>query len=174
MPHVHYRLLMSLGAIGLLCASCAMTASSAAMSSGSQPDAEELSIDLTAGRATTVRWSSEIVDCSDREYFCLRIPNKMVLAFVRSCGNLIGRNSFPTRLGNIVAVAPAPHLAPPSGGYVISSFPNVLLYYNTNFGLNEVRILRHSPYDRDFDPNDYSERYAIRTSAGPALFMCSQ
>lgn len=174
MSDIHYRLLMWLASVGLLCASCATTTNSAAMNSEHQLNPEELSIDLSAGRATTARWSSEIANCSNQEYFCLVIPNRMTIAFVRSCHDLIGENSASTRFGNIIRVAPAPHLAPPSGGYIISTFPNVLLYYNANFGLNEIRIVRHPPYDHDFDPNDYTERYVIRTSTGAGLFICSE
>jgi hypothetical protein len=173
MSDIHHWLLSWLGPVGLLCASCTTTTTSEAMNSGGRSSREELVIDLSAGRATAAGWASEIVDCSNQDYFCLLIPNRMVLAFPRSCGDLIYHASISTSQGNIIGVAPAPHLAPPSGGYFISSFPNVLLYYNINFGLQEARIVRHSPYDHDFDPNDYSERYAITTSTGDGLFICS-
>jgi hypothetical protein len=174
MSDIRHRLLSWMAPVGLVCTSCATTTNSGAMNSEGRIGREHLVIDLSANRATTATWSSEIRDCSNQDYFCLLIPNRMVLAFPRSCGDLIDNTSVSTSLGNIIGIAPAPHLAPPSGGYIVSSFPNVLLIYNINFGLNEARVLRRSPYDYDFEPNNYAERYVITTSTGDGLFICSQ
>ncbi|HYJ52126.1 MAG TPA: hypothetical protein VEW04_03055 [Allosphingosinicella sp.] len=162
-----------LAALGLLCAGCATTAPSGVTDAAGRSVSEALVINLAAGTATTARWTAETVDCSDQDVLCLAIPNRMALAFPRSCGALIGATRVSTRVGDLIEVAPAPHLAPPSGGYVVSAFPNVLLLYNINVGLTEARVVRHPPSDPDFDPNDHSERYFIRTSTGEGIFKCS-
>jgi hypothetical protein len=171
MPDIHYGLLIGLAAG--LCASCATTPGTT-VESPVQSTRDNLVIDLSRAVATTSQWSAGTVDCSDQNYHCILIPGRMVLAFAKSC-QIAGREGAPAmRYGQLHEVAPAPHLAPPSGGYVISAFPNVLLYYNINYGLNEARVVRHSPYEHDFDPNDYTERYVITTSSGAGLFICSE
>lgn len=178
MSDIPLRLLKPLASLGFLLAGCANTTGPLTVESYVQSSGEELTIDLSAGTATTTQWRSDTSDCSDQNYFCILIPNRMVLAFPRSCSNA-GREGAPaTRFGDLLGVAPAPHLAPPSGSYIIRSFPNVLLFYFVRNdlvdgeGLVEARIVRNSPFEEAFDPNDYSARYRITTSNGGGLFVC--
>lgn len=55
----------------------------------------------------------------------------------------------------------------------MEAFPNVLLIYYPDLGLGEVRVLRHSPYEDAFNPNDMIEQYRIETPGGEVLFVCA-
>jgi len=173
MSDIHYRLLIGLAAAGI-CVSCATATPEADIDSLVPSTRDLLVIDMSGATATAPRWRSEIVDCSDQNYSCVLIPGRMALAFPKSCSVAAGGGAPDTRYGQFHQIAPAPHLAPPSGGYVIQSFPHVLLYYNINDGLDEVRVVRQSPFDPNFNPNDYTERYIITTRTGAGLFTCSQ
>jgi hypothetical protein len=130
-------------------------------------------VDLSARTAVASTWRSSVVDCSDQDYQCISIPDRMVLAFPRRCSSVDQENSPPTRFGRLHRVAPMPHLRPPSGSFIISSFPNILFFYFTNEGIVEARILNHGPFEGNaFDPNDYSERYEIIRSDHRPLFVC--
>jgi len=107
-----HRPLTLLATLGLLCASCATTAPSGVTDAAGRSVGEALVIDLAAGTATTARWTAATVDCSDQNVFCLSIPDRMALAFPRSCSALIGASRVPIGVGDLMEVAPAPHLAP--------------------------------------------------------------
>jgi len=170
---IRYRLLRPVAVLAILfVASCANTGSM-----GRNPDAggkgDRLLVDLSAGTVTTREWSSSTRDCSDENYFCLLIPNRMVIAFPRRCTDY-GRDDAPqTSAGKIVPVAPAPHLRPPSGSYIVTSFPYILLVYYPDSGVSEVREVKHSPYQDAFNPNELVTRYRIFRSNGRKLFACS-
>lgn len=179
MSDIPLRLLKPLASLVILLAGCANMARPSTSESNNQSSREELSIDLSAGTATTRQWRLRISDCSDQDYFCILIPDKMVLAFPKSCSDA-GREGAPaTRFGYLLRVAPAEHLASPSGSYIVRSFPNALLFYYvrnsvvSGEGLVEARILRNSPFEDAFDPNDYSARYSITTPNGEGLFICA-
>jgi len=163
----------------LLLTSCAAASVAARGIPNSVPKEERLTIDLSAGTAATEGWRSDIVDCSDDEYSCILIPNRMALAFVKTCASASRDELPPTHFGNLLKVAPASHLAPPSGTYIIREFPMVLLFYQVDNtlvegrGLVEARIMISSPFDQAFDPNNYSARYRIVTPDGRGLFVCS-
>ena len=179
MSDIPLRLLRPLASLSMILAGCANTASPLAVGSDDQSSREELTIDLSARTATTRQWRSDTIDCSDRDYFCILIPNRMVLVFAKSCSNAGREGVSSTRFGDLLGVAPAPHLAVPSGSYIVRSFPNVLLFYYVRNslvdgeGLVEARIIRRSPFEEAFDPNDYSARYSITTSTGDGLFVCA-
>jgi hypothetical protein len=97
----------------------------------------------------------------------------MAIAFPRICSIIGPGGSLATPAGELIKVAPAAHYAPPSGSFVIRTFPNVLLFYYTGYGITEVRIVRNSPFDIDFDPNDYLERYYLVDSNGRILMRCT-
>lgn len=137
------------------------------------PGGEQLMIDLAAGTAATSTWRSSTVDCSDQNYFCLLIPDRMVLAFPRQCVDAMRNDAPPTAAGVLRGVAPTPHLATPSGSYVVRSFPRMLLGYWAHLGLYEVREVARSPYEQGFNPGDVVTRYSIVTSDGSKLFVCS-
>jgi len=168
------RLLIGLLAVGLCTACAAVDVRDETAGFLAGPSPERLVIDQSRATATTPRWSSEIVDCSNQEQHCILIPGRMVLAFPKSCSDAGAGRRPDTGYGELREVAPTPHLAPPSGSYVVGAFPNVLLFYDVSHGFNEVRIVRRSPYDREFDPNDYSERYDLITPKGVGLFICSE
>jgi hypothetical protein len=138
-----------------------------------EPGGERLMIDLAAGTAATSAWRSSTVDCSDQNYFCLLIPDRMVLAFPRLCALAMRDDPPPTARGVLRGVAPAPHLVPPSGSYVVDSFPRMLLRYWAHLGLFEVREVVNSPSEPNFNPNNLVTRYSIVTSDGSKLFVCS-
>jgi hypothetical protein len=174
------RLLKQLVAvISLLLPSGAMASGPVGAISDAPAREMRLVIDLSAGTATTEEWRSEIVDCSDQQYFCALIPNRMVLSFARRCSDATREGRPPTRYGDLLRVAPTPHLAPPSGSYVVRTFPNVLLFYYVGNGLVEgeglvqARVLRHSPFEEEFDANDYLTTFTISTRGGRGLFACS-
>src|SRR5687768_13225865 len=110
-----------------------------------EPGGERLTIDLAAGTAATAAWRSSTVDCSDQTYFCLLIPDRMVLAFPRRCADAMRSDAPPTGAGVLRGVAPTPHLATPSGSYVVDTFPRMLLRYWAHLGLFEVREVVNSP-----------------------------
>ena len=163
----------------LFLSSCAAASGPARGIPNSVPHEQRLTIDLSGGTATTEDWTSDIVDCSDREYFCILIPNRMALAFVRACTSASRDELPPTRFGSLLRVAPAPHLAAPSGSYIIREFPNVLLFYRVSNnsvegqGLVEARIIRNSPSEEAFDPSNYIANFRIVTPDGGGLFVCS-
>lgn len=179
MPGIHNRLLARL----MLCSclflpSCAGTDSSASGAAAVVDDAEQLLIDLSAGTAVTAEWSANTADCSDQFYFCLSIPDRMVLAFPRLCEDASNDSAPPTAFGALRGVAPAPHLRPPSGSYIVEHFPRMLLFYYVESdlhvsGLFEVRELIWSPYEDEFQPSIYVGRYRVMTSDGSPLFECS-
>lgn len=166
-------------ATSLALSSCAVASGSPRSIANPAPNEVRLTIDLSARTAATDNWSSNIVDCSDEEYFCILIPNRMALAFVRICTRT-NRSELPsTAFGKLLRVAPAPHLSPPSGSYIIREFPNTLLFYQTDnssvesHGLIEARVMRNSPFEEAFDPNNYITRFRIVTPDGRGLFVCS-
>ncbi len=180
MSNIRFALLKLItSATFLSLSSCAVASGPARPFPNAVPGAERLIIDLSAGTAATEGWRSAIVDCSDREYFCILVPNRMALAFVKTCASASREDLPPTRFGNLLKIAPASHLASPSGTYIIRQFPKVLLFYQVDNalvegrGLVEARIMIDSALDQDFDPNNYSARYRIVTPDGGGLFVCS-
>lgn len=135
-------------------------------------ESKPLVIDLSTRMAYTKEWIANTSDCSDQNYFCLEIPGTMALVFPRKC--MTARNIVrpPTRVGAFKGVAPAPHLAPPSGSYIVEKYPRILMSYQADRGLTEVRAVRRSPYQSDFSPNNYTNLYVIQTKDGIPLFVC--
>lgn len=174
MPDIRHRLLRQIAPLFLLLLpSCVSAIPPVGEASNYASSGEQLTIDLSGGIATTAEWKSNTVNCSDDNYHCILIPDRMVLAFTKSCSNA-GREGAPLApLGGLIRVAPMPHLAPPSGSYIVKSFPKVLLFYYAGHGLKEVRIVRNSPYDKGFDPNSYDARFSVVTSDRKDLFVCS-
>jgi hypothetical protein len=172
MPNVHHGLL-AVAALLLLAAGegCAENRG-APLSLPSRPDDQFLIIDLAGQTASTPEWTASTSNCGDESYYCIAIPGHMVLAFPKSCRTALDPNRPPTRVGILKGVAPFPHLAPPSGGYVLERFPNLLLIYLQGRGLSEVRNTRHSPKEAGFDFEDYTIRYVIRTKDDKPLFAC--
>lgn len=140
-----------------------------------EPGGERLTIDLAAGTAATSAWRSHTIDCSDQNYFCLLIPDRMVLAFPRLCALAMRNDAPPTARGVFRGVAPALHLRPPAGSYVVDTFPRMLLIYYHHLGLFEVNEVVRSPWQPNFDPgpSNVVTRYSIVTSDGSKLFVCS-
>lgn len=166
MSNVRGRLLLIF--IGAVLISCGQRP--LAIARAAQGDA--ITIDLTAQTASTLGWTSRTSNCSDENYFCLLVPGKMALAFPRACVTATVVKPLATRAGNLKKVAPMPHLAPPSGSYIIDTYPRILIFYFERQGLTEVRELRHSPYEREFAPGDYLHRYVVRTPDNQPLFVC--
>jgi hypothetical protein len=134
---------------------------------------EPLLIDLESGEAKTTNWESRYKSCSDSIYVCILIPDRMALVFPRRCKDALGLDKPSSAIGRFRAVAPAPHLAQPSGSYIVDAFPNILLIYFANEGLVQVREVKRTPYDPKFDPNDTVKRYRIAVKGGSRLFRCA-
>lgn len=135
------------------------------------PISGRLEIDLSAGLARTEDWTSPAVDCSDEHYICISIPDRMALAFPRTCSEA-SRDLPPTAFGALRRVAPMPHLQPPSGSYVVEAFPRVLMFYYARDGLFEVRELVHSPYESEFNPSDFVAEWVVSAPDGSSLLAC--
>jgi hypothetical protein len=171
MQYVRDRLLTPVIACLVLTQGCAHHSASI-QGTDAPSDYRTLTVDMSKHVASTQEWSLKTSDCSDVNYFCLMIPTKMVLAFPRACQTALSLNPPVTRVGAFRGVAPAPHLAPPSGSYIIDAYPNVLLSYRSGLGITEVKVVRHSPFERDFNPSDYSNGYLVHTVDKQPLFAC--
>lgn len=136
-----------------------------------------LVLDLAAGTATTPDWTARAEDCSDEVYACVSIPGRMVIAFPKACRSIEGGQGPEAAFGRLSKVAPAPHLAPPAGSFVVTSFPRVLMFYYTPpiapAGLQRVRLVRAAPGEPGFNPNDFSAEYVITVRGRPDFFVCS-
>jgi hypothetical protein len=96
----------------------------------------------------------------------------MILIFPKSWRTALDANPPKTQVGIFRQVAPFPHAAPPTGGFIVEKYPKMLLIYMQEHGIAEVRNTRYSPFDKEFDFDDYSIRYLIETSDGKPLFVC--
>lgn len=174
MQNVCNRVLKYCALIALLsfqgCAHAAPQISRPAASAGRT---EPLRIDLDKKTIQSPAWTSTFSDCSDEHYFCMSVPDRFVLVFPKLCANATSEKMATGPFGGLLRVAPMPELAPPSGSYIVKSYPKVLILYYSEQGIAQVRLLKSSPFERDFDPNEYDVSYNVELKGGGALFRCS-
>lgn len=130
------------------------------------PAYEELVIDLAVRRATTPRWSAEIVDCSDATMNCIEAPGRFLMAFPRDCGvnfslNAAGRRYQAAGLG--------PH--GPEVGYVSDKYPTVQLHFYPG---SPAGYFMMTVFSEPWPPASWVrlEEYSVRFAGGQSPFFC--
>ncbi|TPE61183.1 hypothetical protein FJQ54_09845 [Sandaracinobacter neustonicus] len=168
--------LIVLGVIAALSAGNATASSNNKAATMVAPDLKRMLVNFETRTISTDDWSSQFVDCSDANYNCISVPDKVALAFARKCDlTKAERASIPHSkiAGRVFVVAPMAHYGLPSGTYILEALPTALMFYDQKHGLTELRELLSSPYETEFDPNAYRVRYKIITADGGPLFRCT-
>lgn len=133
---------------------------------------DDLIIDLATSRAWTSEWSSDIEDCSNSDFSCVRVIGRVDLVFPRNCDAFDGGRNIDviTPIGNLYFVGQIPHFSIPSGVYYTSRYPNIAIFvYRTDFGI--IRIEPRQTSTDDF-PNSISKPYNILVLGNPRMFAC--
>lgn len=140
-------------------------------------DVEEMFVDFDRKEIRIGNWNRPFDDCSNSAFNCLNVRSIMIIAFPKKCDvwstsalGKPGRRLSPA--GEFIVVAPTPHYGLPSGSYVSSKHPYLWLLYKNKMGFSEVRVLKHSPNEKDFDPNLYTARYQIVADGKVGIFAC--
>ena len=135
------------------------------------PDVLEIDLEKKVARSTF--WEKPVIDCSDDSQNCLIIDGIFSASFPKKCADFRALNKWISPIGNIRSVAIQPHFGAPFGSYISENYPNSLLLYRGGVGLEEVRITNSTPFQDDFDPNQFSKSYKIVLNGTVGAFLCS-
>lgn len=166
------RLLTGVGAVLATTAVGCATEGAAVDKSLAATAGDVISIHLDKGTARIGSKEMKVEKCSTTEYLCVEVPGELVLSFPRRCDVISGAAAGRGPHGGVKRVAPMPHLPPPSGTYVVLEFPRHLLFYDARIGFTEMRKVRHSPFERGFNPSDYEARFRIAVHGPTDAFLC--
>lgn len=174
MPYIPTTMLAVLGIfLAIASSGCGSTATTSNAVGGSIPaTTQTLTLNYETGFASTPNWSAKMMDCSTTSYSCTMLQQSMILAFPKRCSEAMTPSRVPNAEARLIGIAPAPHIPPPSGSYVVDRFPKIWLRYQYGKGFVEVRQLEYPPEDSRFDPNKYEAAYRV-TIVGQNPFICS-
>ena len=155
----------------LVCGSLGGCATAQGIDSSSPPKGI-LTVDLESGIAQTDQWRAAVQDCSTEKFNCLRIVDRLDIAFPKKCGEFRGQTSWTSPVGQFRVVAPEVHYGLPYGSYISTERPDVVMFYRPNVGLSEIRLTSSTPYEDDFDPNAFSQSYSLKVLGRDNFFRC--
>ncbi len=134
---------------------------------------ETLIIDFEKGEARTNSWTRTVVDCSDAKYNCIVVEGIFGASFPKKCADSLGVAAYDSPAGRMRIVAPQVHFGLPFGSYISEKYPNSLLLYG-NAGLSEIRTVRASPFQPNFDHNSFVVSYRIISRGRAGIFLCGK
>lgn len=158
-----YRLLVALGTAAT-CSGCALA---------TERTSHNYEMYISGNVARTSAWNRSIYSCSSKEYFCAEIPGMVIFAFPRNCSELkkpIKQINLPI---NYHIVGLDAHFMLPTASYVSRKYPKTLLFYERSRGFTEIRLLKFDVFDIRFDPNNFTERFILKSDSKDGFFVCS-
>lgn len=141
-------------------------------SSGITPQAMPLEIDLVSATARSDRWTTTARDCSTQNFTCIDVVGHFIIAFPRKCIDMSEFSQAKSLPLGLKIVALDAHYSLPDASYTLHDAPDILLFYKRSLGFYEVRELLVDTNQANFDPNNFSARYSLRTPSGIGLAKC--
>lgn len=170
MPYIRPWLLIAIPIIWVL-ESCAVAgqASDHALSGAG----DNLTIDLDAGVAKASDWEIPVENCSTEDFNCVRVIGIVDIAFPKTCSTVHNQTIWNSPVGKFRVVAPQAHYGLPYGSYISENHPKALLFYGRDTGFSELRLVKYSPAEAMFDPNDFSRKYRLVMKGSNDFYSCT-